>query len=159
MMPNTCKTISLLWILVLLACFAAWAEEPLVKVDVTGLEGAPLENAQAALALPAGIIRNEVVEERWLERFVGKIPQRVAEALEPFGYYRSQTEVSIDRSRAPFLKIQVTVKAGPATRVRKLTLRITGEGSQEEGLLKMVREFPLKKGEPLDHQLYERGKL
>ena len=44
------------------------------------------------------------------------------------------------------------------TVVRSLTVKLTGEGSQEKSLLREVREFPLRQGDPLDHQLYEQGK-
>jgi translocation and assembly module TamA len=40
-----------------------------------------------------------------------------------------------------------------------LTVNLAGEGCQEESLRSKVREFPLKQGDPLDHQLYEQGKL
>ena len=153
------KPLLLLWVFALFTPTSVRAEEPSVQLEVTGLQGALLQNARAALALPAGIIRNGMVEERWLERFAGKAPQLVAAALEPFGYYRSETKVSIDRASEFSRRVLVTVNAGPQTVVRSLTVTLAGEGRQEESLKSRVREFPLQRGAPLDHQLYEQGKL
>ncbi len=159
MNSNYFKTLALCWVFVLLGLNPVWAEEQSIQVEITGLQGALLQNAKAALALPPGIIRNGVVEERWLERFAGKVPEVVAAALEPFGHYRSATTVSIDRSKPASYRVLVKVDAGAQMTVRSSTVSLTGEGSQEEALRNKVREFPLKKGAPLDHQLYEQGKL
>lgn len=159
MILNRLKIAVLISSLVLFASTTAWSEEPMVKVDVSGLEGAVLENVNAALTLPPGISREGKVEERWLERFAGKIPGMVAEAMEPFGYYRSRAEVSIDRSMLPSMRILVKVTPGPRTRVSKLTISLIGDGRREKDLRSKVREFPLQKGDPLDQQLYEKGKL
>ena len=159
MIQNCLKTLVLLWACAQFILTPVWAVEPSVQVEVAGLEGALLDNANAALSLPPGIIRNGVVEERWLERFAGKVPALVAAALEPFGHYRSETTVSIDRSNDPSYRILVKVNAGPPTVIRSLTVKLLGEGRKEESLRSKVREFPLKKGVPLDHQLYEQGKL
>ena len=160
MILNYLKRLVLLWALAQLALTPAWAgNEPTIQVDIAGLQDALLQNAKAALTLPPGIVRNDRVEERWLERFAGKIPQLVAAALEPFGHYRSETKVSIDRSKEPSYRILVTVDAGPQTVVRSLTLSLSGAGRREEDLRSQVRAFPLKKGDPLNHQLYEQGKL
>jgi translocation and assembly module TamA len=40
-----------------------------------------------------------------------------------------------------------------------VTIGLTGEGNNEEVLHRLISEFPLKQGAPLDHQLYEQGKL
>ena len=136
----------------------AWAGEASVKIEITGLSGARLQNVKATLTLPPGIVRNGTIEERWLERFAGKAPKMVADALEPFGLYRSATTVTIEKTDELTYRIKVSVDPGAQTTVRSLTVKLTGEGSQEKSLLREVREFPLRQGDPLDHQLYEQGK-
>jgi len=148
-----------LWILTQLFLPHAWAGEASVKIEITGLSGARLQNVEAALTLPPGIVRDNVVEERWLERFAGKVPKLVADALEPFGFYRSETTVKIEKAVGLVYRVMVSVNPGPQTTVRNLVIKLTGEGSQEKSLLRIIREFPLKQGGPLDHQLYHEGKL
>ncbi len=137
----------------------AWGDQASVNVDISGLSGDRLRNVEAALTLPPGIVRDNVVEERWLERFTGKVPKRVANALEPFGFYRSETTVKIEKSDELTYRVMVSVNPGPQTTVRSLDIRLAGEGHQEKSLLRIISEFPLKQGSPLDHRLYEQGKL
>ena len=149
----------LVLVFIQLATSHARGGEASVSIDISGLSGARLQNVEAALTLPTGIVRDNIVEERWLKRFAGKVPKLVAEALEPFGYYRSETEVKIEKADELTYRIMVSVNPGPQTTVRNLLIKLTGEGSQEESLLRIIREFPLKQGGPLDHQLYHEGKL
>jgi len=142
-----------------LAASCAWGSEASVKIDISGLSGVRLQNVEAVLTLPPGIVRENIVEERWLERFAGKVPQLVADALEPFGFYRSETTVEIEKADDLAYRVMVSVNPGPQTTVRSLAIKLTGEGRQEKSLLRLISEFPLKQGDPLDHRLYEEGKL
>jgi translocation and assembly module TamA len=135
------------------------AEDQSVQVEIKGLEGAPLENVKAALTLPQGIVRNGVVEQRWLDRYAYKVPERAAEALKPFGYYRSKTTVEIDEGSGRPYHVLVSVDPGPQMLIRSIDITLTGEGSEQAELLRQVDVFPLKQGDVLDHQLYEKGKL
>ena len=148
-----------LWILTQLTLPHAWAGEASVSVDISGLSSERLQNVKAVLTLPPEIVRDGAVEERWLERFGNKVPKMVADALEPFGLYRSETTVTIERADELTYRLMVNVNPGPQTTVRSLTIKLVGEGLQEKTLLRAVRDFPLKQGEDLDHQLYEQGKL
>jgi translocation and assembly module TamA len=144
---------------ILLTVSPVCAVEPSVQVEVKGLKGDQLENVVRATALPPGIVRNGRIEERWLERYAGRVPKIVADALEPFGHYRSEADVEINPTGEGSYQILVTVTPGPQTIIRKITVNLTGEGAQKKKLRRKVKEFPLKKGDPLDHQLYEQGKL
>ncbi len=157
-----CKYQKLLVLLALctqLTLTHVWANEASVQVDIAGLSGARLKNVQAALTLPPGIVRDDKVEKRWLERFAGKVPEMVATALEPFGLYRSETTVSIEQTDKLAYRVAVSVNPGAQTVVRSLSIELTGEGSQEKSLLREIRAFPLKQGAPLDQELYKQGKL
>jgi translocation and assembly module TamA len=154
------KYLTFFWLFTQLTLVAAWAAgEPSVQLEISGVKNARLENVKAALALPPGLIRNGAIEERWLERFVAKIPKMASDALEPFGLYRSETTVTIDRADQLAYRVLVKIDPGPQTIVRSLNISLTGEGSHEESLHRVIREFPLKQGASLDHQLYEQGKV
>ncbi len=142
-----------------LASSHARSKEASVSIDISGLKGEHLQNVEAALTLPPGIVRDNVVEERWLKRFSDKMPELVDDALEPFGFYRSATTVKIEKADDLVYRVMVTVDPGPQTTVRNLRIQLTGEGRQEQELLRLISEFPLKQGAPLEHQLYEQGKL
>jgi translocation and assembly module TamA len=137
----------------------ALAEDQSVQVDIKGLEGAPLQNVKTALTLPQGIVRNGVVEENWLNRYVGKLPKLAAEALEPFGYYRSKTTVEINEGSGRPYHVLVRIDPGPQMKIRAIVVNLAGAGRDKQALVQKVNEFPLKQGDVLDHQLYEKGKL
>lgn len=153
------KILFLCAVLILLAVTSVCADEPSVQIDIVGLKGAQLQNVERALTLPPGIVRNGKVEKHWLERYTGKVPGLVAEALEPFGYYQSKTVVATEQSDEGSYRVLVKVESGPPAIVRSLNIKVAGEGHQEPGLQREVSGFPLKKGMILDHQLYEQGKL
>ncbi|MGW8313709.1 MAG: autotransporter assembly complex protein TamA [Desulfuromonadales bacterium] len=162
MLLNHIKQLFFFGIVILITLNPAYAEEvkqPSVQLDISGVKDVRLDNVKAALALPPGIVRNGKVEERWLERFAGKVPKLVSDALQPFGLYQSETTVTIEQPDALSYRVVVKIDPGPQTIVQELTIKLTGEGSQEKSLRQLVRDFPLKKGDPLDHQLYEQGKL
>ena len=76
------KKLFLLLLFIQLASSHAWSGEASVNVDISGLSGARLENVEAALTLPPGIVSDNAVEVRWLERFADRAPKKVADALE-----------------------------------------------------------------------------
>src|SRR4030065_279590 len=73
------------------------AAEPL-EVVIEGIEGDALKNTKAALTLPPGIVREGVVDRTLLELFLRQIPEKVRKALEPFGYYETQTSSNIEKT-------------------------------------------------------------
>jgi len=145
--------------LVLFLCGAApvFAADP-VEVAVTGVEGDPLENVRQALALPHGLVRDGKVDRLWLDRFATQAPQKVRQALEPFGYYKSEVSAKVVQTRDGAHRLQVAVLPGEPVRVVDVDLELTGGGAEEKTLLKLVESFPLTKGEVLLHPEYEQGK-
>lgn len=60
-----------------------------VEIVVTGVEDDALKNVQKILVLPAGLVREGVVDRLWLERFSQQAEDKTRTALEPFGYYKA----------------------------------------------------------------------
>jgi len=145
--------------LVLFLCGAAsvFAADP-VEVAVTGVEGDPLENVRQALALPHGLVREGQVDRLWLDRFAAQAPEKVRQALEPFGYYKSEVSAQVVQTRDGGHRLQVAILPGEPVRVTEVELELKGGGAKEKTLLKLAESFPLTKGEVLLHPEYERGK-
>jgi translocation and assembly module TamA len=133
------------------------AAEPL-EVNVTGLEGEALENVRAALTPPSGLVANGTVNLPWLELFAADAPEKAREALEPFGYYDSRAETRLRKNDDGTYSLQVTVYPGSPVKIRELDIRVRGPGSEDKAIGKLVADFPLKKGDVLNHESYERGK-
>ncbi|GAB4562308.1 MAG: autotransporter assembly complex family protein [Geothermobacteraceae bacterium] len=145
----------LITVLVLLLPEIPSAAERGARLRVQGLTGDPLANVEAALQLPAALATGGKETSLWLRRYLRKVPARVAAALEPFGYYRARTEVTVTRV-ANGREIRVTVDPGPPARVSDLKLSVAGDIPAK--LEPLVAEFGPKPGEVLDHRIYEKSK-
>jgi translocation and assembly module TamA len=135
----------------------AMAAEPL-QVVVEGLEGDAMKNAQAALALPPGVVREGVVDRALLEFFRRQIPEKVQKALEPFGYYEAQVSSSQEKNEEGQELLRVKVIPGKPIRITALNVRITGPGEKNPDLKQLVSSFPLKPGDVLNQPKYEKAK-
>ncbi len=128
-----------------------------VELMIDGVTGKEKQNVEAALGLPPGIVRNGQVDQRWLLRLADQVPNLVDKALQPFGYYRSETEADLQET-AELYRIVVQVVPGAPVRVRQMNLRLTGIGADEIELKKEIRRFPVKQGDVLRHDLYDEGR-
>lgn len=129
-----------------------------VRVDISGLSGAALDNVRAALRLPPGVVTPEgAIDRTLLEQFVKRIPGDVQDALQPFGYYDSETKAQTLESEGGCV-VRVQVMPGQEVRVASAEVRVDGPGSGEKSLQKLVHAFPLKEGDVLLSQKYEDAK-
>jgi len=135
----------------------AMAAEP-VQVVIEGLEGEALKNVQAALALPAGVVSEGVVDRALLELFRRQIPEKVQKAIEPFGYYEVQVSSTQGKSEEGRDLLRVKVIPGNPIRVTSVMVRITGPGEKNPDLGHLVATFPLKTGDVLNQVKYEKAK-
>lgn len=117
-----------------------------------------MDNVRVALALPAGIVKDGVVNERWLRRFERQIPGKARQALEPFGFYSPTVTVSSEVSGSGTREIRVSIDPGEPVRVASVKVAVTGAGSREEAIAGTVSAFPLREGAILRHRLYEAAK-
>ncbi|HIJ86146.1 MAG TPA: outer membrane protein assembly factor [Desulfuromonadales bacterium] len=134
-----------------------FAAEP-VEVRVVGLEGDPLKNVISALALPAGLVKDGSVDKLWLDYFNRQAESKVRLALEPFGYYGSLVTTALEEKKEGGYTLLVTVTAGEMVRLGEVAVKIEGDGSAEPLLLEKAATFPLRTGDQLQHDLYEKAK-
>jgi translocation and assembly module TamA len=127
------------------------------EAAVEGLEGEVLKNIQMALSPPEGMIQDDQIDEFLLVLYEKEAPQKVREALKPFGYYQAQVSASIDRS-AGRLRLAVKVEPGAPVLIASSRIQVNGPGAQEEKLLEFIRDFSLREGEVLRQDRYEEFK-
>ena len=143
-------------VLCLLLALPLHAAETL-KIVVAGIEGDPLHNVLESLALPAGLVREGKVDQLWLERFAKQSDEKTRTALEPFGYYNAQVSVKVE-SAGEESRLIVNVVPGEPVILTEVNVIVTGQGSEERRLARLVASFPLKKGDLLLQQKYEAAK-
>ncbi|MBI5584971.1 MAG: outer membrane protein assembly factor [Deltaproteobacteria bacterium] len=130
---------------------------PKIEVVAAGLPEEARANVELALSLPEDLLEKEPPDELLLELFQWEIPQKVREALEPFGYYHSRVETAVERQEDRVL-LKVRIDPGSPVRVVSVKVEVRGPGAQEERLREAVHSFPLKEGAVLRQDRYEEGK-
>jgi translocation and assembly module TamA len=133
------------------------AAEPL-EIVVKGVEGDILANVQAALAVPPGLVENGRVNRLWLDRFEHQIPEKVRTAAEPFGYYDTKVSIRRETIGEGSYRLVVDVVPGEPVYVAGVDVSIRGPGAGEEPLKSLVASFPLRKGDVLREDIYEKAK-
>jgi len=129
-----------------------------VQISVDGVTGQEREAAQKAIEISNDLIKEEVVDEEWLKRLERQGPQRIREALEPFGYYKPDVTVKLEASDQGSYRFFVTVKTGEPVRIKTIQIIVQGPGRSEDTIQKMIDEFPLRIGGRLRQDIYEEAK-
>lgn len=153
-----CRIHAALSIILLTLSFAVTlhASEP-VEIVVSGIEGDAQKNVQKALTLPPGLLGEGLVDKLWLERYAKEAENNGRSALEPFGYYNAQVTVIIEPAGKRY-RMLVAVLPGEQAHLTEVKTSLTGPGSGEKRLQRLVAAFPLRKGDVLLHQRYEEAK-
>jgi len=144
-----------LWFLSLPVCL--FAAETL-EVQVKGLEGEPLKNVEAALAVPPGLVENGKVNLPWLKRFEHQAAEKAGTALEPFGYYNAIISTKLESTGGGAYRLVVEAEPGPPVRVTSADVSLQGPGADDPSLKSLAGSFPLRKGDILRQDIYENAK-
>jgi translocation and assembly module TamA len=150
-----------LWIILSIAlCFNAqigFADE-MIKVLIEGLDDPEKSNVEAALAPPAGLIKEGKIDEQWLKRFENQIPEKVTDALAPFGYYQAHAVVTQETDTEGLHTLKIRVNRGDPLHIISVKIGAEGPGADEEDLKNRIARFVLHKGDVLRQDIYEREK-
>jgi translocation and assembly module TamA len=123
-------------------------------VDIKGIENdRVLKNVRAhieSLDIPTASYQFAPYQE--------SLQLKVEAASQVFGYYHAISEVSAPNQSADNKNWILKIKLGPITLVRKLSIKIEGQGAQDAEIQTLLSSFKLKSGEPLEHSVYENAK-
>jgi translocation and assembly module TamA len=157
MISTLLKFIILILLLLLLPASGTAVQSPLkIELVVEGWEEEVRANVQQVLSPPAALLEGPP-DELLLDLFRQEIPKKVRQALEPFGYYHSRVETSVEGERDQSV-LRVKIDLGPTVQVTAVRINIQGPGAEEEKLREAQLQFPLKVGEVLRQDRYEEGK-
>jgi len=150
------NSISLVLFLFSICCIPAFGQELLrIHVSLSGLEGDMQNNALAHLSLAR--LSDSPALTDYLVRVLGKqAVKEIETALQPFGYYRPRIDFHLSRE-GDVWNATINVDPGKPVIVSGIRLDLKGHGSTDPKIVAAVSDFPLKKGDILNHQLYEAG--
>jgi translocation and assembly module TamA len=141
-------------VLFLFATRAVWAADPAVIVE--GVTGKVRENVIASLSIYQERERSDLSPAR-LRRLHELAPEEIRTALQPFGYYRPRIRASLNQD-AEGWTARYEIDPGNAIPVALVDIRVDGEGREDPEFRRLIEEFPLRRGDALNHALYEQGK-
>jgi translocation and assembly module TamA len=137
----------------LLALPAGAAEGVKVDVVVDGLPADMKRNVLGSMMLSASAQEGRMSEGE-ARRLAGRAPREIAQALQPFGYYRPVIRDELDTTGDPW-KARYVVETGPPVLLTGVEVTVTGPGADLPRFRELIRGFSLKPGERFQHAPYE----
>ena len=139
-----------------LLCAAPALALELGALRIEGVTGALEQNIRVRLSLSQHPDQQPLTEARlsWLLR---QAPGEVLTALEPFGYYGPEVEVTPQR-QGETVDVTIIVARGEPVRVQSQAIAIRGDGADDPVLAELRGNFRPAVGQPLDHRVYEQSK-
>jgi translocation and assembly module TamA len=127
-----------------------------VITEIEGVDGAVLANVRAHLSLVQAESLDDVSVWR-MRQMASDARSEVAQALEPFGFYRPTIEVRLtepDSEALPW-RAFIGIQPGAPVTISRLDLSLTGAGSDDPDLLQWKNNWPLGEGQVLNHSVWE----
>lgn len=121
------------------------------EIVVTGVDDALRANVLAHLQ-----IDNETCDApSWRVRRLYREAEKEAQtALQAFGYYSARVEKEFDPGEECW-SVALTIDAGEPVVIRKVDVRVIGDGGETAEFRKLVGGVPLRSGQALNHADYE----
>jgi len=131
---------------------------PNLELNINGeLTDAERQNISSYLSLNR-IEDNEQLSANVFKRLYSKAQGEAAKALEPFGYYTPEISISKKELEAGKWLVDLAVQPGKPVLVQSVAITYEGPGAKDEKLLEASSQFPLQRGDALNHPLYAQGK-
>ncbi len=140
----------------------AWADDARVgsdvrvTVNVEGVSGELRGNVLALLTIYQR--RDNAHTETGLRRLHRAAEEEIRSALQPFGHYQPEIEAELLEGEGGW-EARYAIDPGPLVRMEEVEVRVSGPGADDASFVEAVREFPLREGSALRHDVYEQGRL
>ena len=126
-----------------------------LKLEITGAEGALLENLRQGVSLAAESCEAPAWRVRSLLKRADRELQRAARAL---GHYRLQVAEKSLQREGDCWQARIQVQPGEVVRIGRMELQISGDAERDPVFSRIVQRPSLQPGRPLNHGEYERLK-
>ncbi len=154
--PISCQTILRQFCLLAALLCVSPAAVAGIEVAVRGLDSEMQNNVLALLTIEqqkAQLADNEVR----LRRYFSRGRREIAQALQPFGYYRPAIKADLSRKGNDWMAVY-DIDPGEPVRLRAVDVRLEGPGGEDPRLREFLKDLTLKKGDIAEHPRYEKVK-
>lgn len=132
--------------LVCFFCTALPAQET-ITYEIQGVEDAKLRNNIRLHLNGLDVEKALLTDPYWQD----EVAETVATAVQPYGFYNSDTEVRIQEGD----KVTVTVALNSPLTINKVTREIIGAGREDKAFRERFNSLKLKEGDVLNQTVYE----
>lgn len=139
-------------LVLLLAFWVQGVVAAVLHLDVDAPEGRARQNVLAYLGEPP-----EVGSEREARAYARHTVDAVRRALEAVGYYSADIATEVAAADDGW-RVTFRIDPGRPVHIRRLDVRVTGEGSDSRLFDEVIANLPLAEGDILDHGAYETAK-
>lgn len=140
----------------LLGALPVRAASPGIAVQVEGVSGELRDNVLAFLGIYQVREREDLSPAR-VRRLHAQAPGEIRAALQPFGYYRAQIDARLTQTTEGWVA-RYAITRGEPVHVTEVDVRVEGDGADDAEFRRLVRTFPLARGDQLRHAEYEIAK-
>lgn len=146
--------------MLLLACTNVLAKDKekfhSVIVTVSGIKGKALENVNNRLKIVMQPLQ-ATSDANKVNFFYRQANSDIQSSIEPFGYFKA-TVISTIEHRPPHWYIHFTINPGPAMRISKVRLKMTGPGTELKQFIRYQKHLPIKVGARLDVTAFNKAR-
>ena len=129
-----------------------------IRIDVEGIDGEMRRNVYAFLSLERFKERDDLAEDT-VARLFGRVDGEVRSALRPLGYYAPQVRTALEPlDEGRNWRVRIQIDAGPPVVIESVEVKLQGPGATDRVFEPIANQSTLRKGETLNHGLYERVK-
>ena len=129
-----------------------------LRMTIAGGNEEQRKIVETALSYIQEHIEKKELTAEFLRSYQGQIDKRVKSALQPYGFFDSEAEITVSRAQDGRLLLQIHVFPGKPVRVTALSVRVQGPGEEENTLQEAIAGFPLQVGDILRQDFYDQGK-
>ncbi|NMH60709.1 autotransporter assembly complex protein TamA [Alteromonas ponticola] len=134
-------------IVVILCCLFSSFSSYALEYDIKGVDDDKLQDNIRLHLNNLNIEPSSLTDPFWREQ----VATTVATAVEPFGYYNSDTLVEVKSDE----RVELIISLNSPLTIANVTREIIGEGRQDEAFRKRFNAFSLKPGDTLVQPTYE----
>jgi translocation and assembly module TamA len=127
-----------------------------VEIGITGVSDELANNIRAFLSLTRYADRDDITPDT-MARLQRRIPLETRRALEPLGYYEPAVDFAVTPEGNDW-KVSIAVVAGPEVLLSDVEVSVTGDGSNNPEMEKLLARRDLRPGSRLNHGTYEQVK-
>ncbi|NGP53146.1 autotransporter assembly complex family protein [Thioalkalivibrio sp. XN8] len=125
-----------------------------IRVEISGVDREIEDNIRGSLTL-LRLADRENLSAAAVRRLHGRVPREAREAMRPFGFYRPHIESRLQLEGEQWLAV-IDIDPGDPVIVSEIDVRLSGAGSGDEQLLRVIEQSPLRVGRRLRHQEHDR---